>query len=142
VKKPEKGSTVIGSTPQQHTKTLKNKTQEKSKVGHVNCPKLGNFASHYSTKHKVQETLSKKPRNSNKWRVCATNPERRDTLLALAQVRQRALALTLTSQTCATHRSDRCRPGQPLLKATRPRRPPLQEPGSEASTDKNLQGMV
>jgi hypothetical protein len=64
VKKLEKGSTVAGSIPQQHTKTLKNKIREKSKVGYANCSKLENFASQCPTKHKVQEKLSKKPRSS------------------------------------------------------------------------------
>jgi hypothetical protein len=63
VKKLEKGSTVTSSTPQQHTTTHKHKIQEKSKVGQINFQPL-------PTKHKAQESLSKKPRSSNKWRVC------------------------------------------------------------------------
>jgi hypothetical protein len=63
VKKLEKGSTVASLTPQQQTKTHKNRIQEKSKVGHSK-------SLHYPTKHKTQEPLSKKPRSSNKWRVC------------------------------------------------------------------------
>jgi hypothetical protein len=62
VKKLEKGSTVTSSIPQQHTMTHKNKIQEKSKVGQVK-------SQYRPTKHKAQESLSKKPRSSNKWRV-------------------------------------------------------------------------
>jgi hypothetical protein len=62
VKKLEKGSTIASSTPQQHTKTRKNKIQEKSKVGH-------NKSQHCPSKKKAQESLSKKPRSSSKWRV-------------------------------------------------------------------------
>jgi hypothetical protein len=63
VKKLEKGSTITRSTPQQHTMTHKNKIQEKSKVGQVK-------SQYRPIKHKAQESLSKKPRSSNKWRVC------------------------------------------------------------------------
>jgi hypothetical protein len=63
VKKLEKGSTITSSTPQQHTMNQKNKIQEKSKVGQVK-------SQHRPTKHKAQESLSKKPRSSNKRRVC------------------------------------------------------------------------
>jgi hypothetical protein len=63
VKKLEKGSTVTSSTPQQHTMTHKNKIQEKSKVGQVK-------SQYRQIEHKAQESLSKKPRSSNKWRVC------------------------------------------------------------------------
>jgi hypothetical protein len=63
VKKLEKGSTVTSSIPQQHTMIHKNKIQEKSKVGQVK-------SQYRLTKHKAQESLSKKPRSSNKWRVC------------------------------------------------------------------------
>jgi hypothetical protein len=60
VKKLEKGSTATSSTPQQHTTSHKNKIQEKSKIGKIK-PQCR------PTKHKAQESLSKKPRNSNKW---------------------------------------------------------------------------
>jgi hypothetical protein len=63
VKKLEKGSTVTSSTPQQHTMTHKNKIQENSKVGQAK-------SQYRPIKHKAQESLSKKPRRSNKWRVC------------------------------------------------------------------------
>jgi hypothetical protein len=63
VKKLEKGSTATRSTPRQHTMTHKNKTQEKSKVGKIK-------SQYRPIKHKTQESLSKKPRRSNKWRVC------------------------------------------------------------------------
>jgi hypothetical protein len=63
VKKLEKGSTVISSIPQRHTMIHKNKIQEKSKVGQVK-------SQYRLTKHKAQESLSKNPRSSNKWRVC------------------------------------------------------------------------
>jgi hypothetical protein len=63
VKKLEKGSTVTSSTPQQHIMTHKNKIQEKSKVEQVK-------SQYRPIKHKTQESLSKKPRSSNKWRVC------------------------------------------------------------------------
>jgi hypothetical protein len=49
VKKLEKGSTVASSTSQQHTKTHKNKIQEKSKIGHIKFQ-------HRPTKHKAQES--------------------------------------------------------------------------------------
>jgi hypothetical protein len=63
VKKPKKGSTATRSTPQQYTMTQKNKIQEKSKVGQIK-------SQYRPIKHKTQESLSKKPRSSNKWRVC------------------------------------------------------------------------
>jgi hypothetical protein len=63
VKKLEKGSTVTRSIPQQHTMTHKNKIQEKSKIGQIKSQYL-------PIKYKTQESLSKKPRSSNKWRVC------------------------------------------------------------------------
>jgi hypothetical protein len=63
VKKLEKGSTATRSTPQQHTMTHKNKVQEKSKVGQIK-------SQYHPIKHKAQESLSKKPRSSKKWRVC------------------------------------------------------------------------
>jgi hypothetical protein len=62
VKKLEKGSTVTSSTPQQHTMTHKNKIQENNKVGQAK-------SQYRQTKAKAQESLSKKPRSSNKWRV-------------------------------------------------------------------------
>jgi hypothetical protein len=63
VKKLEKGSTATSSTPQQHTMNHKNKIQGKSKVGQ-------DKSQFRPIKHKAQESLSKKPRSSNKWRVC------------------------------------------------------------------------
>jgi hypothetical protein len=63
VNKLEKGSTVTSSTAQQHIMTHKNKIQEKRKVGQVK-------SQYRPTKHKAQESLFKKPRSSNKWRVC------------------------------------------------------------------------
>jgi hypothetical protein len=63
MKKLEKGSTAAKSTPQQHTMTHKNKIQEKSKIGKIK-------SQYRPIKHKTQESLSKKPRSSNKWRVC------------------------------------------------------------------------
>jgi hypothetical protein len=59
VKKLEKGSTITISTPQQYTMTHKNKIQEKSKVGQVKTQ-------YRPIKHNAQESLSKKPRSSNK----------------------------------------------------------------------------
>jgi hypothetical protein len=59
VKKIEKGSTIASSTPQQHTRTHKHKIQEKGKVGQVK-------PQYHLIKHKAQESLSKKPRSSNK----------------------------------------------------------------------------
>jgi hypothetical protein len=61
VKKLEKGSTVTRSIPQQHTMTHKNKSQEKSKIGQIK-------SQYRPIKHKTQESLSKKPRSSNKCR--------------------------------------------------------------------------
>jgi hypothetical protein len=43
--------------------THKNKIQEKSKIGQIK-------SQYRPIKHKTQESLSKKPRSSNKWRVC------------------------------------------------------------------------
>jgi hypothetical protein len=63
VKKLEKGSTATRSTPQQHIMSHKNKIQEKSKVGQIK-------SQYRPIKHKTQESLSKKSRSSNKWRVC------------------------------------------------------------------------
>jgi hypothetical protein len=63
VKKLEKGSIVTSSIPKQHTMTHKNKIQEKSKVGQAK-------SQYRPIKHKAQESLSKKPRSSNKWRLC------------------------------------------------------------------------
>jgi hypothetical protein len=63
VKKLEKGSTATSSTPEQHTMSHKNKIQEKSKIGQIK-------SQYRPIKHKTQELLSKKPRSSNKWRVC------------------------------------------------------------------------
>jgi hypothetical protein len=63
VKKLEKGSTATSSTPQQHTTSHKNKIQEKSEIGEIK-------PQYRPIKHKAQESLSKKPRSPNKWRVC------------------------------------------------------------------------
>jgi hypothetical protein len=63
VKKLEKGSTATSSTPQQHTMTHKSKIQEHSKIGQIK-------SQYRPIKHKAQELVSKKPRSSNKWRVC------------------------------------------------------------------------
>jgi hypothetical protein len=61
VKKLEKGSTVISSTPQLCIKTNKSKSPEK---------KTGHFTSQCSTKLKAQEALSKKQRSSIGRRLC------------------------------------------------------------------------
>jgi hypothetical protein len=111
VKKLEKGSTATRSTPQQHTMTHKNKIQDKSKVGQ-------NKFQYRPIKYKTQDSLSKKPRNSNKWRVCYS-AERRDTLPTDAQMQQWVVALIVTGQTGACHRSDQCQPGQAHSKQTR-----------------------
>jgi hypothetical protein len=55
-----------------------------------------------------------------------------------AQVWRWAVALTVTGQTGACHRLDRCQPGLPPLKWTSQIWPPLQEQGSEESTEKKL----
>jgi hypothetical protein len=115
VKKLEKESTIASSTPQQHTKTHKHKIQEKSKVGQVK-------SQHCPTKHKAQESLSNKPRSSNKWRVCY-NCRENDHF---------ADACPSTTMCGGTNRdqSDQCRPGQPHLKQTRQGRLLLQDQGS------------
>jgi hypothetical protein len=123
VKKLEKGSTVTSSTPQQHTMTHKNKIQEKSKVGQVK-------SQNRPIKHKAQESLSKKHRSSNKWRVCYKCREKGH----FADSFPNAIMGRGTDR----DRSDRCRPGQPHLKQTRQGRPLLQEQGSEASMEKKL----
>jgi hypothetical protein len=107
VKKLENGSIVASSTSHQHAKTHKHKIQEKSKVGHTKIQ-------HHPTKHKAQESLSKKPRSSNKWRVCYKCREKGHFADA-TQIQQWAVALTMTGQTGACHRSNRCRPGLPPL---------------------------
>jgi hypothetical protein len=63
VKKLEKGSTVTRSIPQQHTMTHRNMIQEKSKIGQIK-------SQYRPIKYMTQESLSRKPRSSNKWRVC------------------------------------------------------------------------
>jgi hypothetical protein len=63
VQKLEKGSTATRSTPQQHTMIHKNKIQEKTKVGQIK-------SQYRPIKHNTQESLSKKPRSSNKGRLC------------------------------------------------------------------------
>jgi hypothetical protein len=63
VKKLEKGSTATISTPQKYTTSHKNKIQEKSEIGQIK-------PQYRPIKHKTQESLSKKSRSSNKWRVC------------------------------------------------------------------------
>jgi hypothetical protein len=130
VKKLEKGSTVTRSIPQQHTMTHKNKIQEKSKIGQIK-------SQYRPIKHKTQESLSKKPRSSNKWKVCYKCREK-GTLPTRAQMQQWAVALTMTGQTGAYHRSDRCRPGQAHFKQTRQGSHLLQEQDSKASMEKKL----
>jgi hypothetical protein len=88
-----------------------------------------------STRHKSHSPRSLEAPTS---RGCATSAERRDTLLTHAQTQLWAVALTVTGQTGACHRSDWCWPGQPLFKQTRQGRPLLQEQGSEASMVKKL----
>jgi hypothetical protein len=101
VKKLEKGSTVTSSTPQQHTMTHKNKIQEKSKVGQVK-------SKYRPIKHKAQESLSKKPRSSNKWRVCYKCREK-------GHFADSCPNATMGSDT-DRDRSDRCRSGNPFFK--------------------------
>jgi hypothetical protein len=106
VKKLEKGSTVTSSTPQQHTKTHKHKIRGKSKVGHK--------SQHHPAMHKAQDSLSKKPRRSNKWRVCYKCREKGHFADTCPSTRI-AVALTVTGQIGACHQSDRYRPGLPPL---------------------------
>ena len=80
-----------------------------------------------STRHKTNSPRSQEAQTSGE---CATSAERRVTLPSFAQVQQRVVALTVTGQTGACHRSDRCWPRQPHLKQTSQRWPPLQEQGS------------
>jgi hypothetical protein len=103
--------------------THKNKIQEKSKVGQIK--------SQYSPiEHKTQESLSKKPRSSNKWRVCYKCKEK-------GHFANSCPNATMGSGT-DRDRLDRCRPGQTHLKQTRQGRPLLQEQGSEACMEKKL----
>jgi hypothetical protein len=127
VKKLGKGSTNASSTPQQHTKTHKNKIQEKCEVGHVK-------SLHCPSKNKTHEPRSMKPRSSNKWRACYKCREKGHFAHTYPS--------TIASSGSDRDRSDRCRPGQPPLKATRQRWPLIQEQGLESSNDKKLQGMV
>jgi hypothetical protein len=98
VMKLHKGSTVTSSTPQQHTTSHKNKIQEKSEIGQIN-------PQYRPIKHKAQESLSKKPRSSNKWRVCYKCREKGH----FADSYPKATMGSGTDH----DRSDRCRPGQP-----------------------------
>jgi hypothetical protein len=131
VKKLEKGSAATRSTPQQHTMTHKNKIQEKSKVGQIK-------SQYRPIKHKTQESLSKKPRSSNKWRVCYKCREK-------GHFADSCRNATVGSGT-DRDQSDRCIPpvrpvhatGQTHLKQTRQEGPLLQEQGSEASMEKKL----
>jgi hypothetical protein len=61
-----------------------------------------------STRHKNHSPRSLEVPTSGE---CATSVERRVTLPAHAQVWRWAVTLTVTGQTGAFHRSDRCRPG-------------------------------
>jgi hypothetical protein len=108
VKKLEKGSTITRSTPQQHTMTHKNKIQEKSKVGQVK-------SQYRPIKHKAQESLSKKPRSSNKWRVCYKYREK-------GHFADSCPNATMGSGT-DRDRSDRC---MPLVRPVPTRAAPLQ----------------
>jgi DNA repair exonuclease SbcCD ATPase subunit len=127
VKKLEKESTATRSTPQQHTMTHKNKIQEKSKVGQSK-------SQYHPIKYKTQESLSKKPRNSNKWRVCYKCREK-------GHFTDSCPNATVGSGT-DRDRSDRCQPGQAHFKQTRQGSHLLQEQDSEASMEKKLQGMI
>jgi hypothetical protein len=127
VKKLEKGSTVTRSTPQQHIMIHKNRIQEKSKIGQIK-------SQYRPIKHKTQETLSKKPRSSNKWRVCYKCREK-------GHFADSCPKATMGSGT-DRDRSDRCRPGQAHFKQIRQGSHLLQEQDSEASMEKRLQGMM
>jgi hypothetical protein len=107
VKKLEKGSTVTSSTPQRLTRTHNHKIQEKRKVGQVKSQYL-------PTKHKAQESLSKKPRRSNKWRLCYKCREK-------GHFDDSCPSAMMGSGTDRDW-SDRCWPGQPHIKQTRQRR--------------------
>jgi hypothetical protein len=120
VKKLEKRSTITRSTPKQHTTNHKNKIQEKSKVGQAK-------SQYRPIKHKALESLSKKPRSSNKWRVCYKCREK-------GHFADSCPNATMDSGT-DRDRSDRCRPGQPHFRQGRLL---LQEQGSEASMEKKL----
>jgi hypothetical protein len=107
VKKLEMGSTVTSSTPQQYAMTHKNKIQEKSKVGQVK-------SQYRPTKHKAQESFYKKPRSSNKWRVCYKCREKGHFTDSCPSVKM----------SCGTDRdrSDRC---MPPVRPVPPGLPPL-----------------
>jgi hypothetical protein len=104
VKKLGKGSTATSSTPQQHTTSHQNKTQEKSEIGEIK-------PQYRPIKHKAQESLSKKPRSSNKWRVCYKCREKGH----LAGSCPKAT----TGSGSDRDWSDRCWPGHPHFKQTR-----------------------
>jgi hypothetical protein len=110
VKKLEKGSTVNSSTPQQHTMTHENKIQKRARLG-KSSPNIAQS----STRHKSHSPRSLEAPTSG---GCAASAEKRDTFPTRAQMQQWAVALTVTGQTGASHRSDRCRLGQPHLKQT------------------------
>jgi predicted nuclease with TOPRIM domain len=99
VKNLEKGSIVASSTLQQHTNTHKNRIHEKSKVEHIKYQ-------HRPTKHKAQESLSKKPRSSNKWRMCYKCKEKRHFADTCPN--------TTTSSGTDCERSDRMPPVRPV----------------------------
>jgi hypothetical protein len=112
VKKLEKGSTATRSTPQQYTMTNKNKIQEKSEIGQIK-------SQYRPIKHKIQESLSKKPRSSNKWRVCYKCREK-------GHFADSCPKATMGSGTNCD-RLDRCRTGQAHFRQTRQGSHPLQE---------------
>jgi hypothetical protein len=104
VKKLEKGSTATSSTPQQHITSHKNKIQEKSEIGQIK-------PQYRPIKHKAQESLSNKPRSSNKWRVCYKCREK-------GHLADSCLKATMGSGTDRDW-SDRCWPGRVHFKQTR-----------------------
>jgi hypothetical protein len=116
VKKLEKGSTATSPTPQQHTRSHKNKIQEKSEIGQIK-------PQYRPIKHKAHESLSKKPRSSNKWRVCYKCREKGHLADSCPK------ATTGSGSDC--DRSDRCMPPvRPVLaraappQANKARKPP------------------
>jgi hypothetical protein len=103
--------------------THNHKIQEKSKVGQVK-------SQYRPTKEKAQESLSKNPRRSNKWRVCYKCREK-------GHFADSCSSATMGSGT-DRDRSDRCWPELPTSKNTRSPRTRLSSKHGQENTRSGL----